>query len=1187
MSEPESKMPTATRPEITGAPARLKPHVPDHELIRLIGGGAYGEVWLAKNVVGTYRAVKVVYRDSFKDARPYEREYRGIQRFEPISRSNDGFVDILQIGRDDERGLFYYVMELADDGGERENAEDRRQNRLPPTSDAPDSSSCTLLSYFPKTLSTEIQCRGRLPFDECLPVAMSLTLALGRLHRHGLIHRDIKPSNIIFVGGIPKLADIGLVTEVGQARSFVGTEGFVPPEGPNSPQADIYSLGKVLYEMSMGKDRLDFPEPFTALGQATGSQELEELNMVILKTCAPDPRDRYQTAEEMHVDLALLQSGKSVKWKRVAEKRLAFARKAGAVVGLIAALATGGYLYQRHQTREAKRLQHLAEDLAARMQIQNAENLFERGDSSMALAHLAHALRNQPDNRVAAERIMAALMQRNFSRLVAKPMLHDAMLSLVAHRSVARFSPDSQQVVSASEDHTVRFWNAQTGEQAFPPYRHNGTLYAVDFSPDGLKVVTASGDGSACVLDTRTGTPVFPLLKHEGAVYCATFSPDGTRIATASADGKACVFDADTGELVATPFVHAGPVNSVAFSPDGQQLAAAMESGQARIWDVKSGQEKHRFRLNGPVRIVLFSPNGECLAATTFERHEIGLWQVQVWNVESGQPFTSPLLHQNRIYSLEFSPDSQRIVTATANNVARLWEITTSKELFQLRHSSLVYSAAFSPDGSQVLTASVDHTARLWDAATGAAIAEPMLHDGRVLHAEFNRDGERVLTAGWEDKTVKVWNVRLRRIERKPLQHAGWVIAAEFDASGHEAITATGGVVATANNDNHRGLRERNGISVWNVAAGMRKFRPALPPGLEAVVAQFTASGPKALIAERRLPAFSKQAWLWDCAKGTNTAEAIQHKTNINCARFSNDGRKLATGAMDGAVMIWDGAQGFALTPPLTHTGRVNSVRFSANSNLLITASDDCTAMIWNANSGARLAGPMAHDAPVWFAQFSAQGDKVMTASLDYTARIWSTNGALIAELRHSAPVEYAEFSPDGRKVVTASGDRTARLWDAATGQQLTEPLQHAELVMTALFSPDGLRIITASKDGTAQVWDVATGLKLADPFRHSGWVVSARFSADGRQAITASLDQAARIWEVPCATSPIPSWLADVAEALAGQRLNASRIPEPVASTEYAQIKERLAKSSDTSPLAHWVNQFFADQAPATALGR
>ena len=90
------------------------PSIPDHTLLRPIGRGAYGEVWLAQNVMGAPRAVKIIWRRQFESDRPYEREFAGIQRFEPVSRSADGLVHVLHVGRNDAEGYFYYVMELAD-----------------------------------------------------------------------------------------------------------------------------------------------------------------------------------------------------------------------------------------------------------------------------------------------------------------------------------------------------------------------------------------------------------------------------------------------------------------------------------------------------------------------------------------------------------------------------------------------------------------------------------------------------------------------------------------------------------------------------------------------------------------------------------------------------------------------------------------------------------------------------------------------------------------------------------------------------------------------------------------------------------------------------------------------------------------------------------------------------------------
>src|SRR5437588_196703 len=263
------------------------PIIPDHELLRVIGRGAYGEIWLARTVTGAYRAVKIVYRSTFESERAFLREFEGMSAFEPISREHAGFIDILHVGRTSE--YLYYSMELADD-----HVAGRDIN---PT------------TYEPRTLKSDLARQKRLTATESIRLGISLTEALDALHTRGLTHRDIKPSNIIFTEGIPKLADIGLVAASGQ-QSFVGTEGYVPPEGPGTPQADIYSLGNLLYETCTGKDRLDFPEIDSQLSQRPDREELLQLNDVLVKACAHDPKKRYGTAAEMHRDLAALEQGK-------------------------------------------------------------------------------------------------------------------------------------------------------------------------------------------------------------------------------------------------------------------------------------------------------------------------------------------------------------------------------------------------------------------------------------------------------------------------------------------------------------------------------------------------------------------------------------------------------------------------------------------------------------------------------------------------------------------------------------------------------------------------------------------------------------------------------------------------------------------------------------------------------------
>jgi len=281
-------------PRVT-ASAEPAPDVPGYELFNPpFGEGAYGKVWLARNQAGQWRALKVVYLANFdQNTDPYEREFSGIKKYQPVSDKHPGLLRV-EFVSEKQAGYFYYVMELGDPlkpGWEREPS-----------------------TYKPRDLVSErARSHGRrLPVRECVRIGLALSDALDFIHRQGLTHRDIKPQNIIFVNGQPKLADLGLITEIrppDQERTLVGTPGYMPPppERPGTPQADIYALGMVLYVLSTGRNAAYFPEMATTLVEREDPADFLPLNTIILKACQPDPAQRYASAAEMHRALQEIQ----------------------------------------------------------------------------------------------------------------------------------------------------------------------------------------------------------------------------------------------------------------------------------------------------------------------------------------------------------------------------------------------------------------------------------------------------------------------------------------------------------------------------------------------------------------------------------------------------------------------------------------------------------------------------------------------------------------------------------------------------------------------------------------------------------------------------------------------------------------------------------------------------------------
>ncbi len=524
-------------------------------------------------------------------------------------------------------------------------------------------------------------------------------------------------------------------------------------------------------------------------------------------------------------------------------------------------------------------------------------------------------------------------------------------------------------------------------------------------------------------------------------------------------------------------------------------LVREMESGrelpprwrELALWAKFQGMAQVVLHHPDVVRSAAFSPDGKRIVTASWDK------TARVWNADgTGKPLVLQG-HEDRVRSAVFSPDGQHIVTASLDNTVRVWRADgTGKPLVLGGDIDRIFSADFSPDSKRIVTASWDKTARVWNAdGTG----KPLVlegHQAPVFSAAFSADGTRIVTASL-DKTARVWNADGTG---KPLVlegHQASVFSAAFSPDGTRIVT--GSYDKTAR--------------VWN-ADGTGK--PLVLDGHEDIVlsAAFSPDGARIVTASN-----DKTARVWN-ADGTGKPRVLEgHQDSVYSAAFGPDGTRIVTASDDKTARVWN-ANGAGRPLVLEgHQDHINSVAFSAEGTRIVTGSYDKTARVWKADGTGKPLVLDGHQDIVLSAAFSADGTRIVTASVDKTGRVWNADGTGKPRVLegHQYPVISAAFSPDGTRIVTASMDKTARVWNAdGTGKPLVLE-GHQGMINSAAFSPDGTRIITASYDKTARVWNAdGTGKPLVFE-GHQDIVNSAAFSADGTRIVTASDDTTVRIW--------------------------------------------------------------------------
>ena len=554
----------------------------------------------------------------------------------------------------------------------------------------------------------------------------------------------------------------------------------------------------------------------------------------------------------------------------------------------------------------------------------------------------------------------------------------------------AAFSPDGGKFVTGSADHTARVWSSETGKLLADLLMHQAAVRDVQFSPDGERIVTASEDSTAWVWDARSGRNLVGPLRHGSWVNMARFSPDGGRIATASADHTARVWDAKSGKELTGPLSHGHSVLSVGFSPNGRLLVTASLDGTARVWDASTGaQPIPALEHGGPVVMAEFSPDGERVLTASGDR------TAQLWDVRTGRRVAEPLRHRTAVRAAHFSadglllltgagqtvrvwgepgfpalpvrmkdgiftqkarfsPDGDRLVTASADLTARIFDARTGEPLGQpMAHAGLVNSAQFSPDAQLILTASMDHTARLWNARDGSPVGQPLEHQGQVNSAEFSPDGRMIVTAS-NDATGRIWDTHTGGVLTDPLRHDGYVVCARFSPDNRRVLTYSGDGTAR----------------IWDARTG-RAIGQLMHHSQQVNWAEFSPDGSRVVTASS-----DGTARVWDAATGRAITGAISHGLQVLCCQFTLDGRRVITSCADGKIRIWDVRSGRPLAEPFSQ-GCLSYPRLAPDEHLLSSAGSDGWLRLVDAETLQPVSAPLEQQGSVGSTAFSPNGRRI------------------------------------------------------------------------------------------------------------------------------------------------------------------------------------------------------------------
>ncbi|ETO29863.1 WD repeat-containing protein [Reticulomyxa filosa] len=625
-----------------------------------------------------------------------------------------------------------------------------------------------------------------------------------------------------------------------------------------------------------------------------------------------------------------------------------------------------------------------------------------------------------------------------------------------------KFSADDLQIVSCSEDKTIRIWDTLSGKQLKLFEGHTDDVRGIEFSNDNSKILSCSWDKTIRLWDTISGKQIQIFEGHNMYVNAAYFLPnDNTKIISCSDDETIRLWDTISGKQIQIFEKHEGYVKQVQFSPDCSKIVSCSWDKTIRLWDIISGKLMQTFEGHlHPVRNVHFSSDGSKIISCCENT-------VRIWDIISGKQLQIFEDNFNNVNDAKFSSNDSTIILCS-NNIIQILDALSGKQIQILEgHSGSINGIHLSSDGSKIVSCSSDKTIRLWDTSSVQKIPFLEGHKDTINHVKFSSDFSKIASCS-KDKTIRIWDT----LSGKQLQ---LFEGHTKDVSGIEFSSDSSKMVSFSSNEIIRLWDTISGKQI-QIFEGHNKFINAV---------HFLPNDNTKIIS----CSADKTIRLWNVFSGEQIQIFEGHSDEINGIHFSHSNSlQIVSFSMDNTIRLWD-ISGKQIQIFEGHTACINDVKFLPNDHSkILSCSNDNTIRLWDTLSGKQLQLFKGHSDDIDGITFSSDGLKFLSFSKDKTIRIWDISSEnQIQILRgHKNKINFAQFTSDGNKIVSCSNDETIRIWDLSKKQvRILEG--HSDYVTKIQLSSDDSKLISCSSDRTIRLWGIDNKMGLIKCIWQSG----------------------------------------------------------------------------------------------------